>query len=340
MKIKRIFSWLLIVVLCFTLISCQDAPLPETNEVGTTASAIVTVTTEDASEPREYAPLLYRVTDKDGNVAWLFGSIHLGREDYYPLPDYVLNAFDAADSLAVEADIIAFQEDAKASQEAAQLMLLKDGTTVQDHVPAELYEKAVKILKDTDNYLEAFEKFIPYFWSTYIDEVAYYDTILEGLGADKDLGIDMHLLERAKNANKEILEVESVQFQYQLLTGFSYELQCMLLSSSIEMYEKQEEAIEEYKKMMDLWAAGDEKAFADYLSSADDELPPEAMELYEEYNNAIIVKRNLSMADFAEDALASGDEVFICVGAAHVVGEGAMADLLSARGYTVELITK
>ena len=44
------------------------------------------------------------------------------------------------------------------------------------------------------------------------------------------------------------------------------------------------------------------------------------------------------MTDFAEDALASGDEVFICVGAAHVVGEGAMADLLAKRGYTVTLV--
>lgn len=46
------------------------------------------------------------------------------------------------------------------------------------------------------------------------------------------------------------------------------------------------------------------------------------------------------MADFAEDAIASGQEVFICVGAAHVVGEGAMADLLAERGYNVELITE
>jgi uncharacterized protein YbaP (TraB family) len=45
------------------------------------------------------------------------------------------------------------------------------------------------------------------------------------------------------------------------------------------------------------------------------------------------------MADYAEEALKSGKEIFICVGAAHVVGEGAVADLLAQRGYTVELVT-
>lgn len=61
--------------------------------------------------------------------------------------------------------------------------------------------------------------------------------------------------------------------------------------------------------------------------------------MYVEYNDAMMVQRNLAMADYAEEALASGKEVFICVGAAHVVGEGAMADLLAQRGYTVERIT-
>lgn len=61
---------------------------------------------------------------------------------------------------------------------------------------------------------------------------------------------------------------------------------------------------------------------------------------YDRYQQALVTDRNLNMADFAEEALLSGDEVFVCVGAAHIVGDGALADLLDRRGYTVELITK
>lgn len=67
-----------------------------------------------ATEPEatlENAPLLYKVTDGDGNVIWLFGSIHVGRDDYYPLPEYVLDAYEGSDALAVELDAVAFEND-------------------------------------------------------------------------------------------------------------------------------------------------------------------------------------------------------------------------------------
>ena len=91
---------------------------------------------------------------------------------------------------------------------------------------------------------------------------------------------------------------------------------------------------------MDIWASGDEKAFEEYLAADDTGMTEEEKQLYAKYNKAMVTDRNLSMTQFAEAALSSGKEVFICVGAAHVVGQGAMADLLAQRGYTVECITK
>ena len=93
------------------------------------------------------------------------------------------------------------------------------------------------------------------------------------------------------------------------------------------------------KMMMDLWASGDESAFAAYLNASDDTMTEEEAEIYAKYHQAMITDRNRTMTSFAENALASGKEVFICVGAAHVVGEGAMAELLSQRGYKVERVT-
>ena len=92
------------------------------------------------------------------------------------------------------------------------------------------------------------------------------------------------------------------------------------------------------QKLVDLWAGGDEEAFAAYLAEEDGFETEEDAKLSSEYNKVMITDRNIGMADFAEDALRSGDEVFICVGAAHIVGEGAMAQLLAQRGYTVELV--
>ena len=60
--------------------------------------------------------------------------------------------------------------------------------------------------------------------------------------------------------------------------------------------------------------------------------------LYDEYYKAMITDRNDNMTDYAVDALDSGEEVFICVGAAHVIGDGAIAENLRELGYTVEMV--
>jgi len=338
MKMKQLLAWILVLVMCLSMAACRDADKPKSNTTTATATeetANSTETTAESTETDAAKPLLYKVTDADGNVVWLFGSIHVGREDYYPLPAYVLDAYEGADSLAVEADIIAFEKDVQQQVDALSCLVYRDRTTIKDHISQELYTKAVEVLKDLNTYMSALDLYCPAVWSSLIDS-----TLAEQLGSDANLGIDLHLLERAYTDKKQIIEIESAQFQYQMMADFSDELQAKLLEDSLEMYDNLELAKEDLNQLMDLWASGDEQAFAAYLASEDDDLTAEELPLYEEHNDAMIVRRNQSMTDYAENALKSGKEVFICVGAAHVVGNGAMAQLLAQRGYTVELITQ
>jgi uncharacterized protein YbaP (TraB family) len=259
----------------------------------------------------------------------------VGRESYYPLPEYVQNAFDRADSLAVEMDIVAFEKDVNAQISALTALVYRDGSKISDHIPKDVYDQCVAILTEYNTYMPLLDMYGPAFWSSTIDGL-----LMEELGGDTDLGIDQHLLDMAYKTNKEILEIESAEFQYQMLAGFDDEVQIAVLESSIATYHEKEAAKEDLEKMMDIWASGDEKAFADYLAADDTGMTEEEKQLYAKYNKAMVTDRNLSMTQFAEAALSSGKEVFICVGAAHVVGQGAMADLLAQRGYTVECITK
>ena len=331
MKIKHLLCWLMAFVMCFSLVSCQRT---DSSKDITTPSKEESTT--KVNESKTATPLLYKVTDENGNVIWLFGSIHAGRDDFYPLPSYVLNAFDSADYLAVEADIIAFEKDIKAQTKALSYMMYRDGTTIKDHISPELYDKAVSVLKEYKAYNAAMDYYCPSLWSSMIDSL-----MIEELGFNIDLGIDRHLIQRAYDTNKEILDIESAEFQYNLLASFDDELQEILLEASIELYEDPDSARDDLSEILDLWAAGDEKAFSQYLVEADiSEFSDEEKDLYEQYNNAMTVTRNLAMTNYAESALKSGNEVFICVGAAHIVGDGAMAQLLAQRGYTVECITK
>lgn len=359
---KRLLAFLLALFLCFSLIACQktdekknsskeetkqeqkldEEPASENDQDQAQEQTQEQENTQEQEQIQEQentqkkesqvTPLLYKVTDEDGNVVWLFGSIHLGQEEYYPLPEYVEDAFLGADALAVEADIVAFEKDLKAQVRALKILMYSDLSTIDDHIPGELYERSVEILEELGSYDKALDYYCPYVWADTIVSYLYQQD-----GADFSLGIDRHLLNWAKDTEKTIYEIESAEFQYGMLAGFSDELQIYLLEDAIRNYEDPDVFVEHTAEMMELWASGDEEAFAAYLMQEEDVSEEETL-LYEEYQTAMIVNRNEGMANYAEEALESGEEVFICVGAAHVVGEGAMADLLSQRGYTVELV--
>lgn len=331
MKLKQFLAILLVFALCITLVSCS----PATNETSDAPTTKATAKTEDittaSTDEEKVQPLLYKVTDDDGNTIWLFGSIHVGRDEFYPLPDYVMDAFEGSESLAVEFDLIAFEKDTSAQIAALTPLIYTDGTTISDHIPEELYEKCVELFEDANYYNSLLDYYIPAMWSLTLNTLLY-----EELGVETDLGVDRHLLKLAKENDMEILDIESATFQYQMFSDFSEELQILLLEETVEMYSLADGAEEEIEKLLDLWQSGDADALAKAL--AEDEPSASEKDLYKEYNKAMITDRNRSMTDFAEDALESGDEVFICVGAAHIVGEGAMADLLAQRGYEVTLV--
>ncbi len=333
MKMKKLLALILSVVLCFVVSACdlsKNNTRVEKNE-----------TTQKQTETREElksgdaTPLLYKVSDEGGNVVWLFGSIHVGEKYYYPLPDYVFDALNGADSLAVEFDIIAYSEDQTATVEMLYAFANPNGEKIKNLIDEDLYKKAKKILKENGMYSTFLDMYMPILWSQFIDQILY-----EEIGVKTNLGVDRHLLEYAYENNIEILDVESAEFQYNMMANYSMELQELLLKESIANLEEYIDEYEEYlDEMMYIWAKGDEKAMEKLLSEDDIEFESKDEEkLYEEYNNAMIVQRNKNMTDWAENALKSGKEVFICVGAAHVVGPGAMAEMLAQRGYKVEIV--
>lgn len=277
-------------------------------------------------------PILYKVSDEKGNVIWLFGSIHVGREEFYPLPDYVIDAYNSSDAVAAEFNIIEYQEDLMTQVFSMSDLVYKDGTKISDHISEESYNAGVAALEEYGIYTSIMDYCCPILWSTLIDSM-----ILLEIGVDATLGIDMSILTMADEEGKEIYEIESAEFQYSMLAGFSDELQEIMLQSSIASMGNLEAYEDDMDMLLDLWASGDEEAFSEYLNSSDEsEGIPKA--LYDEYYKAMITDRNNNMTEYAVDALASGEEIFICVGAAHVIGDGAMAENLRELGYTVEMV--
>lgn len=284
---------------------------------------------DDDGSSSAATPLLYRVTDSEGNVAWLFGSIHVGKKSYYPLPDYITDALEGSDGLAVEFDIVAFEEDVAGQTRALTKLVYRDGTTIRDHLSEEVYEQAVDTLEDLGIYMAAYDMYMPMLWSSLIDS-----SLLDEEATA--LGVDRHMIEMAYDLELPVIDVESADIQYGMMASFSEELQELLLMASVEGANDAEQYVDEVEDLMDMWYDGDAEALRAYLSSEGDGLSPEEQALYEEYNTKMRTERDQDMTDFVIDALEDGEELFVCVGAAHVVGDGGIVDQLLAKGYTVE----
>ena len=57
-------------------------------------------------------PALWRVTDNDtGNSLYMMGTIHITLDSTFPLPEYIMEVYEASDGVAVEYDIRKIESD-------------------------------------------------------------------------------------------------------------------------------------------------------------------------------------------------------------------------------------
>lgn len=268
---------------------------------------------------------------------WLMGTIHVGDERTAYLPDAIYAALDSSDALAVECDTTDFEEraatDAELAAQISALYINADNTPTKDLLDEEVYNKALKLLKATGTYNVTMEVMKPFLWSQTIDN--FYLDLPYGLSSDR--GVDIQLMEHAKEKGIELREIESVLFQMEMLSGFSTELQSMLLEASLEV--SAAESCAESRKLFEMWCAGDEAALRELLNEEVTDLTEEELKLYEEYQKAMHTDRNDAMLKVAIEYLESGDTVFYAVGLAHLLQGNGLVDALRAAGYTVEAIT-
>lgn len=282
-------------------------------------------------------PLLYEVS-KEGidNKIYLFGSIHAADERAYPMQNKVMEVYNNSDYLAVELDLMAFKSDLSAQMEMLQMFLCENGKTLKDYLSSEGYAIIVEYMKDNDIYISTYEMYRPAMIYSLLSNVT-----IEKSKLDSKKGIDMYFLSEAKKDKKEILEIESAQMQYNLLSSLPDELYELIILSYIE---QEEQEISDLKELYEGWLSGDVKS----LSSSDDfdidkikvgkfEFDKE-MELLNDFNNELINNRNDGMNSVIDNYFKEGKNVFVVVGAAHVVGDNGLVNSLVKSGYNVSLI--
>ncbi|MBR3991172.1 MAG: TraB/GumN family protein [Clostridia bacterium] len=286
----------------------------------------------DPAPEAAFSPALWRVTDGQ-HALYLLGTIHVGDERSEDALAAVRDVFDGCDALAVEFDTVAFENDLAASVAAVQQFLYTDGTTVRDHLPEELYEKSLEIIKSGGEYSKLIEKYNLAIWSQFLEQAAIVPS-----GLTPDYGMDGLLLDRAYDRGMKILEVESAEFQYGLINSFSEELYVLMIEDTVDSIDGY---CDDLVTMYEAWLGGDAETLEDYVIGTgedgedEEDLTEEQIGMLEDYDFKMLDERNLGMADKAEAYLKSGDTVFFAVGAAHMLGDGGLVKLLTDKGYEV-----
>lgn len=270
------------------------------------------------------ACFLWKVT-KDGKTAYLMGSIHMATADMYPLAPEIEAAFAESKALAVEADIEKVDQ-VQLQMTVMQKGLYKGGDTLSKKLPKETVDALDAHLKKDGQSVAAMEIMKPWLVGLTISMMEF-----KKMGFKEELGIDKHFLDAARD-KKKILELESAQFQIDLLSGFSDDQQEKFLRYSLAEVGRMKEQMTE---MVASWKKGDSAALHKAAVKGNEKYPG-----IEDVMKKLIDDRNVKMVEKVEGYLASGETTFVVAGALHMTGDMGLVSLMKKKGYTVEQVTR
>jgi len=262
---------------------------------------------------------LWKVQSKT-NTVYVLGSLHLSKKEIYPLNQKIENAFDQSDILVVEANV----NDIKKVdiQKLAESAFYPANDTLEKHLSAETYEWVKKETSGLGIPIELINKQKPWFLSMTL-------VALESLklGFDPNYGIDKYFLKKAEG-KKKILELESLDYQIDLLSNFSDKDQELFLLYTLKDLSIMEKELD---KLTQAWTTGDTKGMESILTRSVSE-DKRLSFIFEK----LIYERNRKMVSKIEDFLGAKETYFVIVGAGHLVGDQGIIEILKGKGYLVE----
>lgn len=269
---------------------------------------------------------LWKVTSATNSV-YLLGSVHVAKADFYPLPAEIEDAFARSKFLVVEVNTAKIDK-AKMQKLVMEKGQYPSGETLSKNLSKETMGQLRAYCDKRKIKVEQLEQFRPWFVNANVVQI---EMKASGLSGEK--GIDKHFLEKAKDAEKPVRELEMLEGQMELLAGRTPELQEKILSITLA---ETGELKGRFEKMMAAWGAGDAEAMEELALRA----PLKRHAAAKLVQEKTIYARNGTMAEKIEGYLKGNESCFVVVGALHLVGDQGIVKLLERKKYQVEQIRR
>ena len=266
---------------------------------------------------------LFKVT-QGAQTLYMFGTIHVGAKDFYPLEPRVAGALKKAPVLALEIDPLGDQQQlARAVQRHG--MAAKGAAPA---LPPEWRQRLERLLKQYNIEPQTVAMMKPWLLASLL-------TVSEfaAQGYDASLAVDAHLSKQAHAAGQKVIELESADSQMALFDRMTPAEQLVFLQEAIAGIEDKEQAYQA-QEIAQAWQSADVKALDALALKAEQD---------ETFSGRFVQKvlldgRNPALADGMVKLMGRENNSVAAVGILHLIGKGSVPELLRKRGLNVERI--
>jgi uncharacterized protein YbaP (TraB family) len=247
--------------------------------------------------------------------SYLFGTFHMMCKEDIQFSDNLLAAINDSKEVYFEMDL----DDAANTLGAMFFMNMKEGKTLLDFYSQDEYLKLETYFKDSlRTPLKTFQKMKPSFLEAFL-----YPKMMPCKNMS---GVEQELLKIAAKNKKEVKGFETIAFQASVFDNIPYDVQAKSLLKTID-------SIAAYQVQFD-------KMVKTYKTQQIDQL--EAMFADETFGikdglDVLLDKRNINWVSQLKTILPE-QNIFMAVGAGHLVGKKGLIELLRKEGYQLRPI--
>ena len=256
------------------------------------------------------------------NRVYLYGTVHAGKKDWFPLPQPVEDAFADSKVLVVEADVT----DAKALKADSGALTYNAPDSLKDHVSKDDYARFVKLLPRYRYPEEEVAQMKPFMA---VSMLVFSEWARQGFYPE--FGIDNYLISKAKAEAKPIEELEGVAAQMQLMGSLTEQENQLIFSGTVTALETGL-TDRQINGLVHAWKDGDPDALLAVARDYNAQVKGAA-----EFEDKFIWSRHEGMLRKIEGYLNdTKDRRFVAVGALHLAGPRGLIELLKKQGYVVK----
>lgn len=260
---------------------------------------------------------------KGKQVAWLFGTIHVGRPEFYPLPPSRLEQLKRADAIVLEADV---SDGARAIAATQKYALFPQGTPgLENRLTPELRQRLEAVLSRNQLDLAPMMRMKPWMLANVL---ALFEAAQAGYVPA--LSVEAYLMRVARTDSKPILEFEGIEQQFELFEQAPWATQVSFLEEALKAVETRA-ARRELNRIVQAWETADRASLERLLA----EMRAQSSTGSRFTVDTILLGRHPQMVRKIEILMADGKSYVFAVGSLHLVGPQGLVEMLRARGYTL-----